>query len=77
MELSAGRRHSILTESITCTVTYRDPHESDTKLLLHYRDLTGGTGLRQVIESVRTDEVYNLSSQLQVKVSFSQPEYRG
>ncbi|MDP3630259.1 MAG: GDP-mannose 4,6-dehydratase [Actinomycetota bacterium] len=54
---------------------YRDPHESGTRLFLHYGDLTDGTGLRRIIEKVRPDEVYNLGAQSHVKVSFDQPEY--
>ena len=54
---------------------YRDPHEPDARLFLHYGDLTDGTGLRQILERTRPDEVYNLGSQSHVKVSFSQPEY--
>ncbi len=54
---------------------YRDPHEAGTRLFLHYGDLTDGTGLRQILEKVQPDELYNLGSQSHVKVSFFQPEY--
>lgn len=54
---------------------YRDPHEPGARLLLHYGDLTDGTGLRRVIEQVEPDEVYNLGAQSHVRVSFDQPEY--
>jgi GDPmannose 4,6-dehydratase len=54
---------------------YRDPHDPATRLFLHYGDLTDGTGLRQILEEVQPDEVYNLGSQSHVKVSFYQPEY--
>ena len=54
---------------------YRDPHERGVKLLLHYGDLSDGTGLRRVIEEVQPDEIYNLGAQSHVKVSFEQPEY--
>lgn len=54
---------------------YRDPHESGTRLFLHYGDLTDGTGLRRILEKVQPDEVYNLGAQSHVKVSFDQPEY--
>jgi GDPmannose 4,6-dehydratase len=42
---------------------------------LHYGDLTDGTGLRRVLETVDPDEVYNLGAQSHVKVSFDIPEY--
>ncbi len=54
---------------------YRDPHETGTRLFLHYGDLGDGTGLRRILEKVRPDEVYNLGAQSHVRVSFDQPEY--
>ncbi len=54
---------------------YQDPHEPDTRFFLHYGDLSDGTGLRQILEKVHPDEVYNLGAQSHVKVSFDQPEY--
>jgi GDPmannose 4,6-dehydratase len=54
---------------------YRDPHESDSRLFLHYGDLTDGTGLRRILEKTNPDEIYNLGSQSHVRVSFDQPEY--
>ena len=54
---------------------YRDPHEPQANLLLHYGDLTDGTGLRRILERVQPHEVYNLAAQSHVKVSFDQPEY--
>ncbi len=53
---------------------YADPHE-EVSLLLHYGDVSDGTGLRHVLEKVRPDEVYNLAAQSHVRVSFDQPEY--
>ena len=54
---------------------YKDPHEPDARLFLHYGDLTDGTGLRRILEKVQPDEIYNLGAQSHVKVSFDQPEY--
>ena len=54
---------------------YRDPHHADTRLFLHYGDLSDGTGMRRILERVEPDEVYNLAAQSHVKVSFEQPEY--
>ena len=54
---------------------YQDPHQREIKLLLHYGDLTDGTGLRQILTKVQPDEVYNLGAQSHVKVSFEQPGY--
>jgi GDPmannose 4,6-dehydratase len=54
---------------------YHDPHIGGAKLTLHYGDLTDGTALRRVLETVEPDEVYNLGAQSHVKVSFEVPEY--
>src|SRR2546426_6600277 len=54
---------------------YRDPHEPDARLFLHYGDLVDGTGLREILTRVRPNEVYNLGAQSHVKVSFDQPVY--
>ena len=54
---------------------YHDPHLAGPRLTLHYGDLTDGTGLRRVLETVNPDEVYNLGAQSHVKVSFEIPEY--
>jgi GDPmannose 4,6-dehydratase len=54
---------------------YRDPHDPEAGLFLHYGDLVDGTGLREILTRVRPDEVYNLGAQSHVKVSFDQPVY--
>src|SRR5215472_9357561 len=54
---------------------YHDPHLAGPRLTLHYGDLTDGTALRRVLETVDPDEVYNLGAQSHVKVSFDIPEY--
>lgn len=54
---------------------YRDPHEQNARLLLHYGDLTDGSALRRVLFKIQPDEVYNLAAQSHVKVSFDQAEY--
>jgi GDPmannose 4,6-dehydratase len=54
---------------------YRDPHNPDARLFLHYGDMVDGTGLREVLSRVEPDEVYNLGAQSHVRVSFDQPVY--
>lgn len=54
---------------------YLDPHESASRLFLHYGDLTDGTSLRRILEKTAPCEVYNLGAQSHVRVSFDQPEY--
>jgi len=53
---------------------YRDVHE-DSKLHLHYGDLTDGQALTNLVLETRPDEIYNLGAQSHVRVSFDQPVY--
>src|SRR5436309_9720607 len=54
---------------------YKDPHDPEARLFLHYGDLVDGTGIREVLTRVQPDEVYNLGAQSHVRVSFDQPVY--
>ncbi len=56
---------------------YRDPHDPDARLFLHYGDLTDGTRLVTLLHRIQPDEVYNLAAQSHVRVSFDEPEYTG
>lgn len=54
---------------------YRDPHEPDTKLFLHYGDLTDGQNITNLVLDLQPDEIYNLGAQSHVRVSFDSPQY--
>src|SRR4030043_526404 len=54
---------------------YSDPHNPQTRLHLHYGNLTDGSRMRELLEKVRPDEVYNLGAQSHVRVSFDEPVY--
>ena len=54
---------------------YRDPHDKETHLFLHYGDMLDGSRLHDLILSIEPDEVYNLAAQSHVMVSFQQPTY--
>ena len=54
---------------------YQDPHEQNTKFILHYGDLTDSTNLIRILQQVQPDEIYNLGAQSHVAVSFETPEY--
>jgi GDPmannose 4,6-dehydratase len=56
---------------------YKDPHEPDARLKLHYGDLTDASSLQAIVTLVQPDEVYNLGAQSHVRVSFDIPEYTG
>lgn len=54
---------------------YKDPHELDVNMFLHYGDLTDSSNLNRLIEKVEPCEIYNLAAQSHVQVSFEVPEY--
>jgi len=54
---------------------YKDPHERNVKMLLHYGDMTDSTSLIRLLQEIRPDEIYNLAAQSHVMVSFETPEY--
>jgi len=54
---------------------YKDPHEEDAKMFLHYGDLTDGQNLTNLVLDVEPDEIYNLGAQSHVRVSFDSPAY--
>lgn len=54
---------------------YKDPHEPNPKLKLHYGDLTDTSNLTRILSQIEPDEVYNLGAQSHVSVSFESPEY--
>jgi GDPmannose 4,6-dehydratase len=54
---------------------YRDPHDSNHQLTLHYGDMTDANNLIRVVQEVQPHEVYHLAAQSHVAVSFESPEY--
>jgi GDPmannose 4,6-dehydratase len=54
---------------------YQDPHLDNTKLILHYGDLTDTSNLIRILQEVKPQEIYNLGAQSHVQVSFEVPEY--
>ena len=53
---------------------YQDPH-SRRNFYLHYGDVTDSLSVLKNIAAIKPDEIYNLSAQSHVKVSFDVPEY--
>ena len=54
---------------------YKDPHEMDNNLFLHYGDLTDSSNIIRTIQNIKPQEIYNLGAQSHVAVSFESPEY--
>lgn len=56
---------------------YQDPHNPNTRLFLHYGDLSVSGQMADLIYNIQPDEIYNLAAQSHVRVSFEVPEYTG
>jgi GDPmannose 4,6-dehydratase len=69
------RRRTSLFNTDRIDHLYQDIHESDTRLFLHYGDMTDSSSLVRIIQQVEPDEIYNLAAQSHVMVSFEEPEY--
>ena len=53
---------------------YKEPH-SKSNFFLHYGDVTDSLSVLKNIATIRPNEIYNLSAQSHVRVSFDVPEY--
>jgi GDPmannose 4,6-dehydratase len=74
--------HGVIRRSSTFNTSridhlYRDPHDPEAKLFLHYGDLTDASRLVTLLDKVAPQEVYHLAAQSHVRVSFDEPEYTG
>ena len=56
---------------------YQDPHLPETKLYLHYGDLSDSGQLTELVYNIQPDEIYHLGAQSHVRVSFDMPEFTG
>lgn len=74
-EVHGIKRRSSLFNTDRIDHIYKDLHEKDVKLKLHYGDLTDATNLIRIMQEVQPDEIYNLAAQSHVKVSFETAEY--
>jgi GDPmannose 4,6-dehydratase len=54
---------------------YRDPHEKNVRMFLHYGDLNDASSINMLLRAIQPDEIYNLGAQSHVRVSFDVPEY--
>ncbi len=56
---------------------YRDLHDPEARIYLHYGDLSVSGQLTDLLHDIRPDEIYHLGAQSHVRVSFDMPEYTG
>ena len=69
------RRRTSLFNTARIEHLYKDKHNKDVKLFLHYGDLTDSSNLINIVQKTQPDEIYNLGAQSHVAVSFESPEY--
>src|SRR5690349_1273284 len=74
-EVHGIKRRTSLINTQRVDHLYRDPHEANVRMILHYGDLTDSTNIIRIIQQVQPDEIYNLGAMSHVHVSFEEPEY--
>lgn len=74
-EVHGIKRRTSLINTQRVDHLYKDPHESNVRMILHYGDLTDSTNIIRIIQQVQPDEIYNLGAMSHVHVSFEEPEY--
>lgn len=56
---------------------YRDFHDPQARIFLHFGDLSVSAQLMDLLHSIKPEEIYHLGAQSHVRVSFDMPEYTG
>ncbi len=56
---------------------YKDFHDPQARLYLHYGDLSVSGQMTDLLYEINPDEIYHLGAQSHVRVSFDMPEYTG
>jgi GDPmannose 4,6-dehydratase len=56
---------------------YKDLHDTDAAMHLHYGDLAVSGQIMDLLSNIKPDEIYHLGAQSHVRVSFDMPEYTG
>jgi len=56
---------------------YKDSHDPEARVYLHYGDLSVSGQLTDLLSTIQPHEIYNLGAQSHVRVSFNMPEYTG
>lgn len=75
-EVHGVKRRSSSFNTMRIDHLYHDEHERrDKNLHLHYGDVTDTSSIITLLQKIQPDEIYNLSAQSHVKVSFELPEY--
>jgi GDPmannose 4,6-dehydratase len=56
---------------------FKDIHDPEARMYLHYGDLAVSGQLTDLINDIKPDEIYHLGAQSHVRVSFEMAEYTG
>ena len=56
---------------------YKDFHDPEARMYLHYGDLSVSSHLIKLLYDIQPGEIYHLGAQSHVRVSFDMPEYTG
>ena len=74
-EVHGIKRRTSLINTQRIDHLFKDLHEENVKMILHYGDLTDSSNIIRIIQQVQPDEIYNLGAMSHVQVSFEEPEY--
>jgi len=74
-EVHGIKRRTSLINTQRIDHLFKDLHEENVKMILHYGDLTDSSNIIRIIQQVQPDEIYNLGAMSHVQVSFEDPEY--
>jgi GDPmannose 4,6-dehydratase len=74
-EVHGIKRRSSMFNTQRIDHIYQDPHIENTRMKLHYGDLSDTSNLVRIIQETQPDEIYNLGAMSHVAVSFESPEY--
>lgn len=75
-EVHGVKRRSSSFNTMRIDHIHHDEHEKrDTNFHLHYGDVTDACNVINLLQRIKPDEIYNLSAQSHVRVSFDMPVY--
>ncbi len=69
------RSSSVTTGRIAHLLNHTQGVDGGGKINLHHADITDGSSINRIVDTVMPDEIYNLAAQSHVAVSFEEPEY--
>ena len=69
------RRSSSFNTARIDSIYLNNPEFKNTRMFLHYGDLTDSSNLNRLVAKIQPDEIYNLGAQSHVHTSFEIPEY--